>query len=219
MFPTDRSDNVTFRKHHQMFHYIFDSRRRYRRTALRQTFRTNFREPERMAVGCGEGGRRQPARSSQHRGVYSSSCTAFIMPLDEGRYVLRTENGSLLQRCFAIPSHLCYTKWSPIPSHLSYLPYCSSSLPFATEIRGRSYIAGTPPPSPLRCMPPFLSGKCPIIFFTRRLASSCACGTHARRFLSAANFTPSIERVLQDSCRNVFCTKRFSGEAALGLRN
>ena len=47
----------------------------------------------------------------------------------------------------------------------------SPSLPVVTQIRG--HIAGPPPPSPLRCVPSFLSREEFSIVFPCRLASNC----------------------------------------------
>ena len=79
--------------------------------------------------------------------------------------------------------HICLAKnTSFLFTYLFFHPiYCprtmlSSSLPVVTtavvaQIRG--YIAGLPPPSPLRYLPSFLSREQFSIFFPRRLASNC----------------------------------------------
>ena len=61
-----------------------------------------------------------------------------------------------------------------LSSRLLSSPYFSSSLPFVAQIWG--HIVGTPPPSPLRCVPfNFLFREDLRGFFPRRIASNCAC--------------------------------------------
>ncbi|CAM9125254.1 unnamed protein product, partial [Laminaria digitata] len=76
----------------------------------------------------------------------------------------------------------------PIDSTVLSLSCFSRSLPFGIQIRG--HIAGTPPPSPLRCMYLlFLSREEFSIFSPLRLAPNCA---HTRYLVPVGAFCRSI---------------------------